>query len=102
MPVMVAPMNWSQLRTILWLRWRLTRNQSSRGGGLNAAIKILGVIVGSMLAVGAAVGGFFAGSLLLSKATPLVMLLAWDGIAGAFMFLWMMGVLAEIQRLESI
>ena len=31
-------MNWDQLRTLLWLRWRLTRNQWGRAGRINAAI----------------------------------------------------------------
>ena len=47
-------MNWRQLRTILWLRWRLSRNQWSRGGLLNAvltmivavALLVLGIISG--------------------------------------------------------
>src|SRR5438093_1071852 len=40
-------MNWSQLRTVLWLRWRLTRNQwSRRGGGLSAVLTMLAVVTG--------------------------------------------------------
>ena len=31
-------MNWHQLKTVLWLRWRLTRNQWAKGGGSGAAI----------------------------------------------------------------
>ena len=34
-------MNWAQLRGMLWLRWRLTRNQWRRGGQLNAAITLV-------------------------------------------------------------
>ena len=34
-------MNWEQLRAILWLRWRLTRNQFTRGGQLNAVLSVL-------------------------------------------------------------
>ena len=38
-------MNWEQLQTILWLRWRLTRNQFVRGGQVNAVLAILGIVV---------------------------------------------------------
>ncbi len=95
-------MNWSQLKTVLWLRWRLTRNQFARRGGLNAAISIIALIVGSWAAAGFGVGGFFAGWLALSKAPPVWTLLVWDIIIGVFLFVWMIGVLTEIQRSETI
>ena len=34
-------MNWTQLQAMLWLRWRLTRNQWRRGGQLNAVITLI-------------------------------------------------------------
>ena len=43
-------MNWHQLKTILWLRWRLTRNQWAKGGGIGAAIAAI-VAVGTLLSV---------------------------------------------------
>ncbi|MDB6022774.1 MAG: hypothetical protein JWQ04_2631 [Pedosphaera sp.] len=95
-------MNWSQLRTVLWLRWRLTRNQLSRKGGLNAAIAIIGVVFGICLAIAAGVGGILGGALGLADQPPKVLLLVWDGIVGIFLFLWMIGVLTEIQRSETI
>ena len=50
-------MNLSHLRTMLWLRWRLTRNQWRRAGVLNAAIMFV-ILFG---AVGLAVFGSLAG-----------------------------------------
>ncbi len=41
-------MNWGQLHTIIWLRWRLTRNQWSRGGPLNAIITLI-VMTGALI-----------------------------------------------------
>ena len=44
-------MNWEQLKTILWLRWRLTRNQWARSGG------VLGAIIAVLAGLGAVVMG---------------------------------------------
>lgn len=33
-------LNREQLKTILWLRWRLTRNQWQRTGGLGAVLAV--------------------------------------------------------------
>ena len=43
-------MNWPQLKTILWLRWRLMANQSRRSGGLAAVITILVGVAALILA----------------------------------------------------
>src|SRR5881628_575577 len=96
-------MNWGQLRTVLWLRWRLTRNQwSRRGGGLSAVLTMLAVVTGFVMALGGGVAGTIAGAVGLSKAPPQIMLLVWDVIIFIFLFLWILGVLAEIQRSETI
>jgi hypothetical protein len=95
-------MDWSQLGTILWLRWRLSRNQWSRGGKLNALLTMIGVVIG--LAIGASGGlvGVLVGTFALAKAPSPVMLLVWDGIVVAFLFFWMIGIITEIQRSETI
>jgi len=96
-------MNWSQLLTVLWLRWRLTRNQwSRRGGTLSAVLTIFAIVMALAIALGGGVGGALAGAIGLSKASPQIMLLVWDAVIGAFLFLWMIGVLTEIQRSETI
>lgn len=95
-------MNWSQLRTILWLRWRLTRNQWSRGGPLNAIITMIAAAGGIALGAGCGIVGILAGALALSRASPTVILVVWDLIIGAFLFVWMIGIISEIQRSETI
>ncbi len=95
-------MDWNQLRTILWLRGRLMRNQWSRGGKLNLVLTMIAVVIGYAIAVGGAFGGVLAGALALAKATPLVMLLVWDLVIGVFLFFWMIGVITELQRSETI
>jgi hypothetical protein len=95
-------MDWGQLRTILWLRGRLIRNQWARGGKLNAVLTMIAVAVGYVIAVAGALGGVLAGALALAKASPLVMLVVWDLIVGAFLFFWMIGLITELQRSETI
>lgn len=94
-------MNWEQLKAILWLRWRLSRNQFSRAGSLNAVISVIrtALFILGALAIGAGglAGGWFAG-----KAPPFVLLLLWDAIVFAFLLLWASGLMVEIQRSESI
>jgi hypothetical protein len=95
-------MDTSQIRTILWLRWRLTVNQLQRGGTLNALLAAaLGVVV-MVLAVGGAVTGALAGAWGLVKAQPFVLLAIYDILVGVFLFLWMISIVAEIQRSETI
>ena len=61
-------MDWGQLRTIVWLRGRLIRNQWSRSGGFNAALTVIAVWVGFVIVAAAGLGGLFAGVFALAKA----------------------------------
>jgi ABC-2 type transport system permease protein len=95
-------MNWEQLKTILWLRWRLMRNQWGRNGGLGAVIHaIIGVfaIVG---AVGSLMGGLLGAAFYLGDASPMVIMVIWAGITVVFLFFWLIGLLTELQRSETI
>ncbi|HCO96251.1 MAG TPA: hypothetical protein DIU00_20310, partial [Phycisphaerales bacterium] len=95
-------MNWSQLRTIIWLRSRLSRNQWSRGGKLNAVLTIIINFHGLGIGFAGGIGGLLGGIFLLSKAPPPVMLIVWDLIFGVFLFMWLAGIVSEIQRSETI
>jgi ABC-2 type transport system permease protein len=94
--------NWEQLKTILWLRWRLTRNQWMRGGGLGAAFAAIVAIALALLCgisfAGALAGGVFG----LGDAKPTVIWGIWFGLTLGFLFFWLMGLLIELQRSESI
>jgi ABC-2 type transport system permease protein len=95
-------MNWSQLSTIIWLRWRLTRNQWSRGGKFNAVLTLIGAVIGLAISFVGGIAGLLAGTFALSKASPPVMLVVWDLIFGVFLFTWLGGIVSEIQRSEMI
>lgn len=90
------------LRAILWLRWRLTRNQWRRLGAANMAAAVILGIMGFTAIVAICPLGFVIGWQVLKTAPPRVMLLAVDGIVALFLFFWLIGLLHEIQRSESI
>src|SRR5438093_2425417 len=95
-------MNWEQLRAILWLRWRLTRNQFTRGGQLNA---VLSVLIGTLLLMASGLLGIvsiFVGALVVAKTSAPALLVIWDGVLFAFLLFWLSGLMVEIQRSESI
>jgi ABC-2 type transport system permease protein len=95
-------MDTSHLRTILWLRWRLSRNQWSRGGPLNAVLTLVVMGVGLFIGIGGGIAGLLAGVFLLAKVEPVTLLLLWDAIVLAFLFLWMIGLVSDIQRSETV
>jgi ABC-2 type transport system permease protein len=95
-------MDWDQLSAIIWLRWRLTRNQFARAGALNAVLSVIGMVLAILVIIGSAVGGLLGGAWGMSHASPLAVLGVWDAIALVFLFTWMLGVVMEIQRSESI
>jgi ABC-2 type transport system permease protein len=95
-------MNWNQLKTILWLRWRLTRNQLFRGSSIGGALLgVLGLVC-TILVVSIGAGTTFAGYFALREAKPEVLMMVWTGVALAFLFIWLLGLLVELQRSEAI
>ncbi len=95
-------MNREQLKTILWLRWRLMCNQWRRSGGLGAVIAVFVGFSAFALAAAAFAGGLLGGIFGLREATPAVLMMVWFGVTVAFLFFWMIGLLTELQRSETI
>jgi len=94
--------NFEQLKTILWLRWRLTRNQWTRSRGLGAVITGLVALVTVVVTAMSFAGGFLGGLFGLREARPIVIMGVWLGVTGGFLFFWLIGLVTEIQRSESI
>lgn len=92
----------SQLQTILWLRWRLTRNQWARNGTLNALITMAVAVFLVLAGAAGGIAGLLAGALAMPKVSPAVMLLVWDLLIGLFLLFWLAGIAAEMQRAEAI
>lgn len=95
-------MDWSQLRTIIWLRGRLLRNQWARGGKFNLVLTVIAVAIGYCLAVAGAFAGVLVGFFVLAEMSPLRLLIAWDVFTGLFLLAWTIGLVTELQRSETI
>jgi hypothetical protein len=90
--------NFEQFKTILWLRWQLSRNQWQRTGGIGAVIAALVAVAIFVLGGLSFSGALLAGMFGLGQAKPGVVL----GVTVVFLFMWMIGLLSELQRSESI
>ncbi len=90
------------LRTIIWLRWRLTRNQWSRGGRLNAILAMIIIAGGFLIGAFGAIAGVLVGFFPLAEVSPTILLGIWDAIVVVFLFFWVIGLVSEIQRSETI
>ncbi|HET6408618.1 MAG TPA: hypothetical protein VFG14_12105, partial [Chthoniobacteraceae bacterium] len=97
-----APDFWEQWKTILWLRWRLSRNQWRRRGILDRISYTFLVIAGSAIVLLSALGGFALGYLGLAEAPSETLIGIINGIVLFFLFFWIVGLLTEIQRSESL
>ena len=95
-------MNWSQFRTILWLRWRLTANLIQRSGPIGTVLTVLMVVVGVAIALGGCGAGLFLGAFVVAKQPADQILYIWDGLTLGFLFFWAIGLMTELQRSESI
>lgn len=95
-------MNWAHLSAFIWLRWRLRRNQFRRAGALNFVLLILAAVGAVLLALAAFAGAFAIGRYALASADPHIVTYVWDGVILAFLFSWMAGLLAELQRTEGV
>ena len=97
-------MNMQHLQAILWLRWRMSANQWRRGGRLNAAITSLfvacAIIASVVLFFAALIGGSVV--MLSTNPDPDALMLTWDVIVLLFLFVWLFGLIIELQRSELL
>ena len=95
-------MNWEHFRAFLWLRWRLRSNQRRRLGSIHAFVDSILTILAASAAVIALGGGLLAGLFGLGKVSPGTLLLVWDGVVVAFLFMSATELLVELQRSEML
>lgn len=95
-------MNIEHFKAFLWLRWRIRINQLKKGGIGNAIV--LGLLLVSLVvsAIGTFVSGLIVGGTVLGQVKSDVLMYVWDGVVVGFMFFWMIGLITELQRAESL
>jgi hypothetical protein len=94
--------NGQHLKAFVWLRWKLRLNQLRKGGTFSRVLLAVVSVLVALAAVGLFLGGFFAGLYGLPKVPAGVPLLIWDGLAAAFLFWWLIGLLTELQRSDPL
>jgi ABC-2 type transport system permease protein len=95
-------MNWLHLRAFFWLRWRLRVNQIKRAGTFSLVVSAIFAIL-TVFASGAAfVVALTAGKYIFADVSAPVLMLVWDGAIAGFLFFWLVGLLAELQRAEVL
>jgi hypothetical protein len=94
--------NWEHLQAFLWLRWRLRVNQNKRAGSANVWLQRVFLFIGFVIAAVATIAGFLVGLLALRTVSTAVLMLVWDGLIVAFLFIWMTELLVELQRAELL
>ncbi len=95
-------MNWEHLKAFVWLRWRLLYNQNRRAGVLNAVITSIAIAAAILGAIPLFIGSYLLGLYAIPKAQPAHLMYAWDAILGVFLFLWMVGLITELQRTDPL
>jgi hypothetical protein len=94
--------NWEHFRAFVWLRWRLLYNQARRGGAVNAVLTVLVVIGAISTAIPLFIGALLLGLYAIPKAQPAHLMYAWDAVVVAFLFFWLIGLIAELQRTDAL
>jgi len=94
--------NWQHLKTIAWLRWRLTANQWKKGGSVNAILGLVLLGVALLVAGVSLVISFALGLTLFPRCEPDHLLVFWDVLVIVFLFFWLTGLMTELQRSEAL
>jgi hypothetical protein len=94
--------NWRHFQAFVWLRWRLLANGWRRAGKLNFVLMMILVIGVLIASVPLFIGGLLTGMFAFADAKPAWLLYAWDAVIAAFVLLWGVGLLTELQRTESL
>lgn len=91
-----------RLKAIFLLRWQLSRNAFLRASAFSAAIYVILRILFLLGLVGGTIGAFFLGKSDFLAANPNRILWLVSGAISAFLFFWLIGLLAELQRSDSL
>ena len=95
-------MSWIQLKTFIWLRWRLSMNHGKRLSSVNVLIDRLLKILLVIFACGSLITCFLVGRFALADTPPAAFMLAWDAAVVGFLFFTLVGLMLQLQRTEML
>ena len=95
-------MTWQHLKTFLWVRGRILRNQAKRNSLASLLLQGALIVIPGIAGVVMFVAFLGVGLFVLQDVSPAVLMLVWDGLIGAFLLFWMIGLLTELQRSELL
>jgi ABC-2 type transport system permease protein len=95
-------MNLEHFGTFVWLRWRLAVNQMRRAGMVNFIFLVVLLVLAALVGLALCGSLFVLGLQDFIAGRPIVLLGIWDGLVVGFLFFWMTGLLAELQRSELL
>ncbi len=95
-------MSFAHLRTILWLRWRLTLNQIRKESLISRIFSIAVLLIGGLSVFGSVSSIFSLGFWVFPSQPPWWLAYLWDGVAVAFLIGWVWNIIAELQQRESL
>jgi hypothetical protein len=93
---------WEQFSAFLWLRWRLRRNRVKRAAGGSVIIEAIFAALAVLFGLSAFFIGLAAGFLVVPRTSTAVVMLIWDGAVAGFLMLWLVDLVAELQRSEVL
>jgi ABC-2 type transport system permease protein len=95
-------LNWQHFRTFVWLQWRIRQNQLRRGGLANVIVLAVLAVIGAFIAVCGFLAAHLIGKFVLARVEPAVVMLVWDVVVIAFLFFWLIGLVHDLQRSETL
>jgi len=95
-------LNRSQLRAMLWMRSRVLVNRLSRSGKLNKMLLGLLLFGSVVLSLGLFLLALLLGLEELEGAEAQHILWIWIGLSLPFLFFWMIGLMTELQRSDTL
>ena len=95
-------MNPIQLFALAKLRYRLTVNQIKKSGKFNTILAAIFYSIGAFVVATSFFIAATLGAMFFSKTDPFSMIMMWNIIAGAFLFMWSMQLVSEMHQTEMI
>ena len=86
----------------MWVRWRILANRMSRRGKMNSVLFAVLVLLGAMFSVGSFLATFLIGVVELPEAESMEIWGVWVGLSIAFLLFWMIGLMTELSRSDSL